>query len=189
MKTRVAAVDGWFTMGDEPALLGSRGAETGSYFFPKNLAFSRNPIAPTEDLTEVELSRRGKVWSWATNHYQPPAPYMSADPFVPYTVVAVDGSDTGLHRFDAPVMAAQPIDALIRPLGPVTDAPHVCRFQGRGRAVSLLRSVCPWPGAPPSHRESIFGVTPKLYSCRGLGNSVSDNRQRSLHGVSRRRSA
>ena len=90
MKTRVAAVDGWFTLGDEPALLGSRGAETGSYFFPKNLAFSRNPIAPTEDLTEVELSRRGKVWSWATNHYQPPPPYMSADPFVPYTVVAVE---------------------------------------------------------------------------------------------------
>ena len=89
-KTRVPAVDGWFTMGDEPALLGSRGAETGSYFFPKNLAFSRNPIAPTEDLTEVELSRRGKVWSWATNHYQPPAPYMSPDPFVPYTVVAVE---------------------------------------------------------------------------------------------------
>ena len=77
-------------MGDEPALLGSRGAETGSYFFPKNLAFSRNPIAPTEDLTEVELSRRGKVWSWATNHYEPPAPYMSPDPFVPYTVVAVE---------------------------------------------------------------------------------------------------
>lgn len=77
-------------MGDEPALLGSRGAETGSYFFPKNLAFSRNPVAPTEELTEVELSRRGKVWSWATNHYEPPAPYMSPDPFVPYTVVAVE---------------------------------------------------------------------------------------------------
>ena len=89
-KTRVPAVDGWFTMGDEPALLGSRGAETGSYFFPKNLAFSRNPIAPTEGLNEVQLSRRGKVWSWTTNHYQPPAPYMAADPFVPYTVVAVE---------------------------------------------------------------------------------------------------
>ncbi len=90
MKTRVPAVDGWFTMGDEPALLGSRGVETGSYFFPKNLAFSRNPVAPTEDLNEVQLSRRGKVWSWTTNHYQPPAPYMAADPFVPYTVVAVE---------------------------------------------------------------------------------------------------
>ena len=93
MKTRVPAIDGWFTMGDEPALLGSRGVETGSYFFPKNLAFSRNPVAPTENLNEVELSRRGKVWSWATNHYQPPSPYMSPDPFVPYTVVAVELSE------------------------------------------------------------------------------------------------
>ncbi len=93
MKTRVAAVDGWFTMGDEPTLLGSRGAETGSYFFPKNLAFSRNPVAPTEDLTEVPLSRRGKVWSWTTNHYQPPAPYVAAEPFLPYTVVAVELAD------------------------------------------------------------------------------------------------
>lgn len=90
MKTRVAAVDGWFTLGDEPALLASRGAETGSFFFPKNLAFSRNPAAPTEELTEVELSRRGRIWSWTTNHYQPPAPYVAADPFVPYTVVAVE---------------------------------------------------------------------------------------------------
>lgn len=88
--TRVPAVEGWFTMGDEPALLASRGVETGSYFFPKNLAFSRNPAAPTEELTEVELSRRGKVWSWTTNHYQPPAPYVAPDPFVPYTVVAVE---------------------------------------------------------------------------------------------------
>ncbi|MBK5287963.1 MAG: OB-fold domain-containing protein [Acidimicrobiia bacterium] len=77
-------------MDDAPALLGSRGVETGSYFFPKNLAFSRNPISPTEDLEEVELSRRGRVWSWTTNHYQPPPPYMAADPFVPYTVVAVE---------------------------------------------------------------------------------------------------
>ena len=90
MKTQVPAVDGWFTLGDSPALLASRGAETGSYFFPKNLAFSRNPAAPTEELTEVELSRRGRVWSWTTNHYQPPAPYVAADPFVPYTVVAVE---------------------------------------------------------------------------------------------------
>lgn len=93
MTTRVPAVEGWFTMGDEPALLASRGVETGSYFFPKNLAFSRNPAAPSEDLTEVELSRRGRVWSWTTNHYQPPSPYVPADPFVPYTVLAVELPD------------------------------------------------------------------------------------------------
>jgi len=89
-KERVPAVDGWFTMAEEPALLASRGAETGSYFFPKNLAFSRNPAAPTEELAEVELSRRGRVWSWTTNHYQPPSPYVAPDPFVPYTVLAVE---------------------------------------------------------------------------------------------------
>ena len=33
------------------------------------------------------------MWSWTTNHYQPPAPYVSPDPFVPYTVVAAELPD------------------------------------------------------------------------------------------------
>jgi uncharacterized OB-fold protein len=90
-KTRVPAADGWFTMDAEaPTLLGRRGTETGSYFFPPTLAFSRNPAAPAEELEEVALSRRGRVWSWTTNHYKPPEPYVSPDPFMPYTVVAVE---------------------------------------------------------------------------------------------------
>jgi uncharacterized OB-fold protein len=89
-KTRVPAAEGWFTMEADPTLLGRRGTETGSYFFPPTLAFSRNPAAPAEELEEVALSRRGRVWSWTTNHYKPPEPYVSPDPFVPYTVVAVE---------------------------------------------------------------------------------------------------
>ena len=90
-KTRVPAAAGWFTMDEAaPALLGRRGTETGSYFFPPTLAFSRNPAAPAEELEEVALSRRGRVWSWTTNHYKPPEPYVSPDPFVPYTVLAVE---------------------------------------------------------------------------------------------------
>jgi uncharacterized OB-fold protein len=90
-KTRVPAIEGWFTMeGDAPALVGRRGTETGSFFFPPTLAFSRNPSAPAEELEDVALSRRGRIWSWTTNHYQPPEPYVSPDPFVPYTVVAVE---------------------------------------------------------------------------------------------------
>ena len=92
-KTRVPAIEGWFTTGDEPALLGNRGKETGSYFFPRTLAFSRNPAAPSEALEEVELGRRGRVWSFTTNHYPPPEPYVAPDPFVPYTVVAVELAD------------------------------------------------------------------------------------------------
>ena len=91
MTTQVPAVEGWFTMGEEPALLASRGVDTGSYFFPKNLAFSRNPAAPTEELAEVELSRRGRVWSWTTNHYQPPEPYVPvSDPYEPFAIAAVE---------------------------------------------------------------------------------------------------
>jgi uncharacterized OB-fold protein len=89
-KTRVPAIEGWFTTGDDPALLGSKGKETGSYFFPRSVAFSRNPAAPAEELEEVELGRRGRVWSFTTNHYPPPEPFVAPDPFVPYTIVAVE---------------------------------------------------------------------------------------------------
>ncbi|MGZ4711662.1 MAG: Zn-ribbon domain-containing OB-fold protein [Acidimicrobiia bacterium] len=112
-KTQVPAVDGWFTMDDAPALLASRGTETGSYFFPKDLAFSRNPAAPTEALEEVELARRGRVWSWTTNHYQPPAPYVAPDPFVPYTVLAVELVDEQMIVLGPLVPDADPADLAV----------------------------------------------------------------------------
>jgi uncharacterized OB-fold protein len=91
VKTRVPAVEGWFTMDDsEPRLIGGRGTTSGSYFFPRALASSRNPAAPMEDVEEVRLSRRGRVWSFTTNHYPPPAPYVAPEPFEPYTIVAVE---------------------------------------------------------------------------------------------------
>jgi uncharacterized OB-fold protein len=90
MKERVPAIEGWFTVTDAPTLVGARGKESGSYFFPAAVAVSGNPQAPGEEREPVELSRRGRVWSWTTNHYAPPEPYMSPDPFVPYTVVAVE---------------------------------------------------------------------------------------------------
>jgi len=90
-KTRVPAIEGWFTLDERaPELLGARGVTSGSYFFPTNVAVSGNPSAPGEDREEVPLSRTGRIWSWTTNHYAPPEPYVSPDPFVPYTVVAVE---------------------------------------------------------------------------------------------------
>lgn len=87
---QVPAVEGWFTSGEAPALIGARGAESGSYFFPAAVAVSANPSAPFEEREEVLLSRRGKVWSYTTNYYKPPPPYIAPEPFVPYTVVAVE---------------------------------------------------------------------------------------------------
>ena len=89
-KPQIPAIEGWFTTGEAPALLGTRCAECGTYFFPREQTFCRNPGCRSTSLDEVALSRRGTVWSYTTNHYAPPAPYVAPDPFVPYTVAAVE---------------------------------------------------------------------------------------------------
>ena len=90
VKERVPAIEGWFTTGEAPALLGSRCTTCGSYFFPREEMLCRNPACTGRELETVELSRRGRIWSFTDNRYQPPAPYVSADPFVPYVIVAVE---------------------------------------------------------------------------------------------------
>jgi uncharacterized OB-fold protein len=89
-KNRVPAIEGWFTLEDEPHLLGLHDAESGTYFFPKDVAVSRAPGFDQVELEEVALSRTGKLWSYTTNHYEPPEPYVAPDPFTPYTVAAVE---------------------------------------------------------------------------------------------------
>jgi uncharacterized OB-fold protein len=84
------AIEGWFTTDPEPALLGSRCTTCGTYVFPKASLACPNPECDGGEFDEVPLSRRGRLWSWTTNHYAPPAPYVSPDPFVPYTVAAVE---------------------------------------------------------------------------------------------------
>ncbi len=90
-KNRVPAIEGWFTLDEnEPQLMGLYDAESGSYFFPKDVAVSRAPGYDHVELEEVPLSRTGKLWSYTTNHYKPPEPYIPSDPFEPYTVAAVE---------------------------------------------------------------------------------------------------
>ena len=85
------AVEGWFTTGDEPALLGSRCTACGTVFFPKESGFCRNPACSGDSFEEVQLSRRGRVWSYTDAQYQPPAPYIaSTDPYVPFALAAVE---------------------------------------------------------------------------------------------------
>jgi uncharacterized OB-fold protein len=88
----VPAVEGWFTtgVGGAPALLGSRCPECGTYAFPAEPRYCRNPDCASEVFETVELSRRGKIWSYTDARYQPPPPYVAADPYVPYCLAAVE---------------------------------------------------------------------------------------------------
>jgi uncharacterized protein len=90
-KTRIPAVEGWFTTDpDAPALLGSRCDACGTYAFPREAIFCRNPACDSTAFTEVPLSRRGTVWSYTDARYTPPAPYVAADPYVPFCIAAVE---------------------------------------------------------------------------------------------------
>ena len=90
-KTRVPAVEGWFTLDDDdPRLLGSRCTTCGTFFFPRADFFCRNPECDGTAFEEAPLSRTGRVWSYTANHYQPPPPYVAADPFVPFAIAAVE---------------------------------------------------------------------------------------------------
>jgi uncharacterized OB-fold protein len=91
MTETTPAIDGWFTTGPEPALVGSRCTTCGSTFFPRTSGFCRNPRCDGEEFDDAELSRRGRVWSYTDAQYQPPPPYIPAtDPYVPFALAAVE---------------------------------------------------------------------------------------------------
>lgn len=90
-KEKVAVLDGWFTMNqDKPHLLGTQCKGCGTYYFPKQSMYCKNPACDCEEFETVELSRTGKVWSFTNACYQPPEPFVAPDPFVPFTIAAVE---------------------------------------------------------------------------------------------------
>lgn len=89
----IPEVEGWFTLEDEPRLLGLRCPECRTYVFPPRALACPNPECSASELEPVELSRTGTVWSYTVNHYAPPEPYVAPDPFVPYAVAAVELAD------------------------------------------------------------------------------------------------
>lgn len=85
-------LEGWFTLGEKPQLLGSRCAACGTYYFPKLKTFCRNPDCAGETFEDTPLSRTGKVWSYTNAAYQPPEPYVQVDKdsFKPFAIAAVE---------------------------------------------------------------------------------------------------
>jgi hypothetical protein len=88
---RVPAIDGWFTIGDEPTLLGNRCAACGTVFFPKASFFCRNPDCDGEEFEPATLSRHGRIWSFTDARYQPPPPYIApAGDYQRFALAAVE---------------------------------------------------------------------------------------------------
>lgn len=88
---RLPVIEGWFTIDDADAhLIGSQCSGCGSYFFPGNVTYCRNPECDSDQFESVPLSREGKIWSYTDAQYKPPEPFVAADPFVPYAIAAVE---------------------------------------------------------------------------------------------------
>lgn len=89
--TAIPAIAGWFTTGPAPALIGTSCTSCGTVSFPRETTFCKNPSCAGDEFTDVELSRRGTVWSYTDAQYQPPAPYIAnTDPYVPFALAAVE---------------------------------------------------------------------------------------------------
>lgn len=93
--TSVPVVEGFFDPA-LPALLGTRCAECATVFFPAERSWCRNPRCESTSFTDIELSRIGTIWSYTDAQYQPPPPYVAADPYVPFAIVAVSLAEEGI---------------------------------------------------------------------------------------------
>jgi uncharacterized OB-fold protein len=89
-KSRVPAIEGWFTTDAEPVLLGTRCTTCGTVFFPRAEGFCRNPECDGSELEDARLSRTGTIWSFTDARYKPPPPYIAADPYEPFALAAVE---------------------------------------------------------------------------------------------------
>jgi uncharacterized OB-fold protein len=87
---REPAIEGWFTLDDEPRLIGTRCSGSGTYYFPPETTMSRAPGFADSTLEPVELSRTGTLWSYTNAGYQPPEPYVPvSDEHEPFVIAAV----------------------------------------------------------------------------------------------------
>lgn len=84
------AIEGWFTTGEQPTLLGRRCASCGTIVFPPTAHACPNPTCQQSEFETIPLSRIGKVWSYTDARYAPPPPYLVSEVYEPFAIAAVE---------------------------------------------------------------------------------------------------
>ncbi len=92
---QVPVVEGFFDP-SLPALLGTRCMDCATVFFPAERSWCRNPRCASNTFDEITLSTTGTIWSFTDAQYAPPAPYVAADPYEPFAIVAVELAEEGI---------------------------------------------------------------------------------------------
>lgn len=91
VKEKIAAREDWYTLdADKPRLLGSQCSDCSTYYFPRHDGYCRNPACEGETFEQVELSHRGRIWSYTNAGYPPPPPFIADDPYEPFAIAAVE---------------------------------------------------------------------------------------------------
>lgn len=92
------AIDGWWALDEsaEPHLVGAQCPHCRTYVFPPRENNCPNPGCAADALDQVALSRRGTLWSYTENRYQPPVPYPQSESFEPFAVAAVQLEREGI---------------------------------------------------------------------------------------------
>ncbi len=90
-KEKKAIIEGMFSWPSaDPRIIASRCKKCGTVAFPKR-PFCPNPDCEKarENVEEIELSKKGTLYSYTYQLFEPPAPF-KMEPFKPYAIGMVD---------------------------------------------------------------------------------------------------
>lgn len=104
MSTLAPIAPGLWTGGAEPRLIGGRRAN-GEIVFPIPAGDAAALVEP------VALSRKGTLWSWTTQGFEPKEPYSGPQPFQPFLIGYVELP--GEVIVETRIVDASPADLII----------------------------------------------------------------------------
>lgn len=89
-KKKVPIIEDLFTYDDDPRIIANRCKKCGTISFPK-LPFCLDPDCEKkrDNVEEIQLSKRGKLWIYTCQIYPPPLPF-KMEPFKPFAIGMVD---------------------------------------------------------------------------------------------------